>query len=215
MRFHLVYHGPLQGSGNKSKPDEVRNIRDQFHIQLKYLWETSSTLRMLMQKAIVPKSDQYAGMAQADSPFSTQRDLAIYPARDGEVDLCGPIEINGKKFVSLVRKSLSSVCLLNISFLRQEDPGALILQGGDIDNRIKTLFDALRNPEAGVERNYPQSQDLTYCLLESDTLISGFEISTGRLLFPQSGHPNEVHLLIEVEVRVLEVGTWNLPLVGG
>jgi hypothetical protein len=99
--------------------------------------------------------------------------------------------------------------------LRQEDPGALVLQGGDIDNRVKTLFDALRNPEASVEKNYPQNQYLTYCLLESDTLISGFKISTGRLLFPQFDHPNEVHLLIEVEVRVLEVGTWNLPLVGG
>jgi hypothetical protein len=53
-----------------------------------------------------------------------------------------------------------------------------------------------------------------YCLLESDTLISGFEVSTGRLLFPATKYPNEVHLVIQVEIKVLRVGEWNVCLVG-
>ena len=34
-----------------------------------------------------------------------------------------------------------------IFMLRPEVPGAIITQGGDIDNRLKTLFDALRMPQ--------------------------------------------------------------------
>jgi hypothetical protein len=35
---------------------------------------------------------------------------------------------------------------LKITLLRPEEPGAIILQSGDIDNRLKTLFDALSVP---------------------------------------------------------------------
>ena len=88
------------------------------------------------------------------------------------------------------------------------------MKGGDLDNRIKTLCDALRMPDADVEARYPQAQDHTYCLLESDTLISGLEVETGRLLFPKTEFPNEVHLVIEVSVKVLKVGPWNVCLLG-
>ena len=53
MRFHLVYSGPLSGSGNKSKPQEAARIRDYFHHQLKLLWETHAALKRLRQTAIV------------------------------------------------------------------------------------------------------------------------------------------------------------------
>ena len=89
-----------------------------------------------------------------------------------------------------------------------------MLQGGDLDNRIKLLFDALRIPDVDVEQKYPQSQRHTYCLLESDTLISEFSVSTGRLLTPKTTHPNEVQLVIEATVRVLKLGAWNICLAG-
>jgi hypothetical protein len=95
-------------------------------------------------------------------------------------------------------------------FLRQEDPGELVLQGGDLDNRIKTLFDALRVPDGDLA----QAHNPTYCLLESDTLIDGFKVSTGRLLVPETIHANEVRLIIEVTIKVLRVGNWNQCLMG-
>jgi hypothetical protein len=49
MRFHLIYSGPLSGTGNKSKPEEVAKIRDEFHPQLELLWQTYSVLKRLRQ----------------------------------------------------------------------------------------------------------------------------------------------------------------------
>ncbi len=88
----------------------------------------------------------------------------------------------------------------------------MFYRGGEIDNRIKTVLDSLRVPDADVEEKYPQSQNPTYCLLENDTLVSDLSVSTNRLLFPKDEHPHEAHLILEVVVRVLKVGSWNVCL---
>jgi hypothetical protein len=41
---------------------------------------------------------------------------------------------------------MGSACSLSILFLRHEPQGGII-QSGDLDNRINTLFDALRIPD--------------------------------------------------------------------
>lgn len=214
MRFRLVYQGQLPGSGNSSKkPSAVRDIRDQFHPQLKFLWESHTALKRLKETSIVSSHPGH-DLDLSESPFHAPRDLNQFPMRDYEVDLCAPILENGNSYIPLVRKSLDLNCHLNILFLRQEDPGSLVLQGGDIDNRIKTLFDALRKPEPDVASRFPQSSDPLYCLLESDTLISGFDVDTDRLLLPKTSDNSEVHLVIEVVIRVLAIGPWNMSLVG-
>lgn len=212
MRFHLVYNGELRPMGNHPKPDHVRDIRNKFHPQLEYLWQVHTALKRLRQSAIVKRNPaEYLGVAK-DSPLGPDRDLEKYPAREDEIDLCAPIQKGEKLYIPLIRKSLDLNCELNILFLRQEDPGALVLQGGDIDNRIKTLFDSLRMPDADVEKRFPQAHDPIYCLLENDTLVSGLSVSTDRLLFPSTEFPHEAHVVIEVVVRVLKVGSWNVCL---
>jgi hypothetical protein len=212
MKFHLVYSGPLPASANSSKPDDVRAIRDGFHPQLLLLWKTHVALKRLRWTARVAK-DPARFLGTAQSPFELAEE-PIYPPQEGFVDLCEPLTKGDKTYQPLVRKSLDLNCYLSILFLRQEDPGSLVLQGGDLDGRIKTLFDALRVPEADVEKRYPQAQNPTYCLLESDTLISGFNVQSGRLLVPQTKHPHEVHLVIETTIRVLKLGPWNVCLAG-
>ena len=215
MRFRLIYQGPLSGSGNSSKKaDEVRDIRDQLHSQLEYLWQSHNSLKKVRKTAIVRKDGQ-GFYAIKDSPFSVERDIEKYPAREDEIDLSGCIYENGHCYIPLVRESLSLNCHLDILFLRHEDPGSLVLQGGDLDNRIKTLFDALRKPDNDIALKYPQKYNPLYCLLESDTLISGFQVDTDRLLTPPTnGRKNESHLVIEVSVRVLRLGSWNMSLIG-
>jgi hypothetical protein len=212
MRFHLVYSGRLRASGNKGKPEDVRTIRDQFHPQLELLWNSHAALKRLRGTARVLKDPKDA-LSHWEPPGSPLWDDYIdpkEPLREGFVDLCEPIEKGKKSYIPLVRKSLGLACSLEIMFLRQEDPGELVLQGGDLDNRIKTLFDALRIPDG----DQPQTQNPTYCLLESDTLIDGFKISTGRLLMSETSHPSEVRLNIEVIIKVLRIGNWNVCLMG-
>jgi hypothetical protein len=59
-----------------------------------------------------------------------------------------PIKVRGRQFIPLVRKSLALTCELDILFLRNDAPRSVVTSsGGDLDNRIKTLFDGLRLPE--------------------------------------------------------------------
>jgi hypothetical protein len=215
MQFRLVYRGPLPASGNSSKkPDDVRRIRDQFHPQLELLWRTHRALKRLRYTARVPDGSGSAmGMAVDESPLDVEFDPS-HPVKSGYVDLTEPIAQDGKTYVPLVRKSLDLTCSLGILFLRQEEPGALVLQGGDLDGRIKTLFDALRMPTADVVARYPQAQDPTYCLLENDSLISAFDVDSDRLLLPETDHAHEVLLVIDVSVNVMRLGTWNYCLLG-
>jgi hypothetical protein len=93
-------------------------------------------------------------------------------------------------------------------FLRRENPGELITKGGDIDNRLKTLFDALRVPEHSSELGgaVPEADENPFfCLMESDTLITDFHVTTDRLLLPlqSSERETDVHLVINVKVRLV------------
>jgi hypothetical protein len=73
-------------------------------------------------------------------------------------------------FVPLVSIAGGFTCSLDILFLRRDSPGSLVKSGGDIDNRIKTLLDALTIPNesqlAGIKFE-PHEQPF-YTLLEDD-----------------------------------------------
>ena len=116
----------------------------------------------------------------------------------------------------IVRGSLHLGCALDITFLRQEEPGKLILQGGDIDGKIKTLFDALRMPskdEEAASGIVPTGNPLQ-CLMESDALITDLSIKTGRLLGARARKVHAVHLTIDVTIKVLRFSIFNQCLIG-
>lgn len=81
----------------------------------------------------------------------------------------------------------------------------MILQGGDIDNRIKTLFDALQIPDDcnEVDGAPEEGEDPFFCLLQNDSLVTELSVVTDRLLTPlkDGQHPNEVVLIIKVKVK--------------
>lgn len=219
MRFYLVYRGPLSATQAKSKKRaEIKAIREQLQPQLKTLWETHPALIRLRWTARVPDNDTYV-MESGDSPLYEHMHrppgLLASILQAGFVDLTAPIERHGKRFIPLVRKSLDLTCAIHVLFLRQEDPGSLVKQAGDLDNRIKTLFDALEMPSADASPEQVPDGNPVYCLMENDTLVSGFDVDSERLLLPDSAYPNEVHLVMEVTIRVTRVGNWNICLVGG
>ena len=109
----------------------------------------------------------------------------------------------------LVSQFFMVACSLNILFLRREGPGSLVKSGGDIDNRLKVLFDALRMPQTCDEvcgEAPTPGEEPFYCLLEDDRLISKVTVETNWLLTPlePNEHINDVHLIIGVKTIVTD-----------
>lgn len=80
--------------------------------------------------------------------------------------------------------------------------GQLVNHGGDLDNRIKTLLDALRKPSQTElpADDLPTPHELPfYCLLQDDALITTLSVTTDRLLAPAP--PNDVELIILVDAH--------------
>ncbi len=84
--------------------------------------------------------------------------------------------IGNFNFLPLVSEKLAFTAEIDIIMLRPGTPGKIITEGGDIDNRLKTLFDALRVPDnitALPKINSPdEDEDPFCCLLEDDNLIT-------------------------------------------
>jgi len=122
----------------------------------------------------------------------------------------------GYRFVPLATRNLELLCSIEILFLRQGEPGGLINRIGDVDNRLKTIFDALCIPRnAGQLGPYttPESnEDPFFCLLEDDSLITKASVETDTLLQPTSDppNPNDVRLVITVRLRPGRVNSENV-----
>jgi hypothetical protein len=126
---------------------------------------------------------------------------------------CGPFE-----FVPFVNRFMHLLCHLDILFMRREPAGRLF-EGNDLDNRIKTLFDALKVPGSMVELpagDHPQNDDEKpfFSLVEDDSLISGFSIRTERLLEKKSAPPTDVRLIIDVTVKATFVAMGSSSWLG-
>jgi len=119
-------------------------------------------------------------------------------------------------FIPIIRHSLHLACAVDILFLRHEEPLTLMKNGGDLDGRLKTLFDALKmsNPKDRYV-GLPPTADPLYVVLEDDDLISDFSVKSGRLLGKAAKKPHAVRLTIDVTVEVLRVFQQNQCLIGG
>jgi hypothetical protein len=207
MRFHLIYNGQLRASASSSKPRDVMAIRRELSPQMKHLWKTHHALEVLLHTGAAQKRPNRYRIGEVTPREFAKQDPSAFD------DCLTTLPVGGKWYMPLVRQSLDLNCELQILFLRQQDPGELISQGGDIDNRVKTLLDALRMPtKEEQERAGEFNDDGLFCLMESDTLVSRLDVDTGRLLFAKSTKAHEVHLVIQVTLNVLRVGPHNMCL---
>ena len=124
-------------------------------------------------------------------------------------------QLYGFTFLPLVTSQLNLTCWLDILYLRRQPPGSL-WQHGDIDNRLKTLFDTLAIPDAhqGYEQRTQQDNEKPYfyCLLENDRLISKITVETD-LLFQDLASPpdeNDARLIITVRLRPYQITFQNI-----
>lgn len=213
MQFRLVYQGKLPSQQGNSKVKEKHAIRKALHKQLREMWETNPFLKVrkvtLITNFIPPNSKPpITGCHLIDQRSNT-------PPKRPVLDWIADSHAAwGFRFVPLISNLDGVACALDILFLRRDARGSLIKSGGDIDNRIKVLFDALRMPQASEElkgSKPDQDEDPFFCLLEDDKLITEVKVTTDKLLAPTgpSQHFNDVHLVMHVRTLVLEAREGN------
>ena len=180
MEFRLLYQGRLPAASQSSnRAQDKHRIRKALHPQLRELWKADRFLRTRFLES------------------SSERPRFQYMADD--YARCG------YRFLPLVGTVAGDeACALDILFLRRDQPGDLVKHGGDIDNRMKVLLDALRMPEECQEvcgESPSDDQNPFYCLLKDDKLITELRIVTDRLLSPVATdeHINDVYLVINVK----------------
>ena len=171
----------------KAGVKEKHELRKAFHEQLKILWK--------------------------QIPLIDYQDLLETPPKDGKISII--YELDGYKFAPLVNERLHLICELDILILRPESPGSVVTQGGDIDNRLKTLFDSLRMPrnkhEIPSDVTLKNLDNPFFCLLEDDNLITKVNVSTDRLLREDAGQ-NDVLLVIHVVTKAAKTIIGNIGL---
>jgi hypothetical protein len=84
--------------------------------------------------------------------FSTREQLEVAAGQARKRHYGIFVDSQGKKIAPLIFKQTDLLGELDITFIRQQQPGQLVKQGGDIDIRIKMLFDALRDPTNSARR---------------------------------------------------------------
>lgn len=182
MELCLHYYGKLKSQDNSAGK---HRIRQQLHAQVQSIC----------------KSEQFANMFDADIKGTrSSAEQQMY------------VDFSGKRYWYLIAAHLATVVDLKITLLLPHDERRIVQNGGDIDNRIKTLFDALRTPSVASE--IPTNDDFNYaengmfCLLQDDRLINRISVQTYRDHAPSE--PDYVRCIIEVETRITRALWGNL-----
>ena len=195
MWFRLAYRGELPASGQtqrsaaklRKRTELLQQIRRHFHPQLRELWEQEPVKSH--KKYIDPN----------------------YKPND-----CLVLEnVGGFTYAPLITQRLKTYAELDVLMLRPSPPGRLIEHGGDLDNRIKTLLDALRMPRSQneiPEGDQPgKDENPFFCLLQDDALVTRLIVDADRLL--DSKNEKEVMLVVKVIVRAEQLTFANMGLV--
>ena len=200
MNIVLHYRGLLKANGNAKHKQE---IRAHFHEQLKTLWQQ-------------PPLDQLctAAFHHTSDPGHDYKTLMLRARNILMPSLV--VSVGNIQFVPLVSPKLDAVAGLDITLLRHEPAGSIVISGGDIDNRIKTLLDALKIPDENQVKALPDPEIVEQpflCLLEDDRLVVRLSVLTEQLLEPPMKNKSEVIALIRVSITRVAESMYNSFLV--
>jgi hypothetical protein len=189
MRFTLHYEG-IVPSGNSAKPQDKHMLREVFHEQIKNIWSVPPLLHCsgYLQKD-VPMYQRYS-----NEPNPEVIDLGYLP------DLV--TEVGGIRFASIAHPALALLAELSFTFhfphnLFRPIPSAT---STDIDNRLKTLLDALSVPRFTdqLPKGWTPTADQVplHCLLFNDDRV----VSLSARVEPCFRRLNEGSVLISIGV---------------
>ena len=175
LEFRLIYDGALLGaSGSNTRTQHKHDVRKALHSQLFDLWAKNHSLN-----------------AWELNNEQNIRERAC-------IVLANRFVLNGIRFVPLSWDGLGVACKLDILMLRPDQPGQTLMQSGDIDNRLKTLLDALRIPKVGEYCPVEDTPNPFFCLLEDDSLINHLSVTTDFLL--GANNVNDVRMIVTVNM---------------
>ena len=142
-------------------------------------------------------------------PLDSRHDLLKYPPAKSKDSIIKVID--GIKFAPLVTTAVFMTCELDITILWSDEPGSII-NYGDIDNRLKTLFDALSCPNKNqmINKRALKRHDPYFTLLEDDKLITAVKVQTNKLLTKYKS--KEVSVLIRVVTKPYKLTYCNMGL---
>src|SRR5688572_14622160 len=194
MEFTLIYRGRLPAATpGKTRTSDKQRIRREFHLQLDQLWQHSPPLKDFISRGAINKGEIVAGRLEAVPRDSNHSYL----------------DLGGFRVVPLVQRKIRLACALRITFLRRGLPGDVV-HGGDLDNRLKTLLDALIMPlsleELAGDQPAPATEGWFYCLLDDDSLITSLSVATHQLLLPgpPEGNETDVDLLVHSQLMPVD-----------
>lgn len=119
-------------------------------------------------------------------------------------------KVGDYRFAYIISYGLELAAEIDILLMRPEAPGKII-SSGDIDNRLKTLFDALRCPnnsdELPTDIEPSNNEDPFFCLMEDDSLITRVTVTCDRLL-ESVVDPSYVFSVIHVKPKSIGNKKW-------
>lgn len=203
VKFTLHYKGKLPScTQNDSRTKEKQELREYFEPQLELLWQEEPVLAALLKR----KNAFHAFRFKGEKILSPDDHIEMHEW----VWLPDMEKANERTtfYIPLVTRRNGLGCRLDIKFMRPGHPGGVI-NGGDIDNRIKTLFDGLRMPHRADEIKGASPRASFYCLLEDDALVTDLSVATEQLLVPESKAKGEVVLSVGVTIHVVRPNEMN------
>jgi hypothetical protein len=193
VEFRLTYQGSLRSTrtfvdqGNGAPPDDKARhkhaIRRHFHSQLKRI----AQLRMPHWYVVTDNN-----WGRHDQRIADQ------------------FAKNGFRWLPLVRSDRALNCSLSILYLRKNAQGGP-LSNADLDNRVKTLIDALKIPKrrelpSDAAPDPARDEDPFYVLLEDDSLVTHLSVETDVLLDPTDPDLGDEDSRVVIAVSVSGVG---------
>lgn len=112
----------------------------------------------------------------------------------------------GFRFIPLISDQIYMAGEIELFLLTPGPVGSIVTQGGDIDNRLKTLFDSLKVPEDSAipgGATPDADEDPFYCAFADDNLITGLSVRTAQLL-ENTSNTSEVDLYITITGKETE-----------
>jgi hypothetical protein len=209
MEISLSYRGPLPGGGDHVKAYKTR-IRQELHYQLAGLCERNEHFRQASDEPLPEAKMRGNRVELIDPPAQPVQGMGTVWGHD-----FFRVPLSGVDFIPLLTRKNYRVAELALLLWRRSEPGNILQPDGDIDNRLKTLFDALRMPHSvdEIDSGSLFKEGRCYCLLEDDSLITKLTVSTHKTYRPPPSELTDTEASIYVELNMIVTVKATFPTI--